>query len=332
MSAADSSNNEELPSADICANCGKGEEGSNSLKACTACKMVKYCNRECQIAHRPQHKRECKRRAAELHDENLFKQPPQQCEDCPICFLQIPFLLTGSKWYACCGKTICSGCVHAPIYDNEGNMVADTVYDNGGNAVTDKTCPFCRTPGPTSNEEAVERTKNRVKVGDAIAIYNLGAYYHHGEAGFSQDYDKALELWQQAGKLGYATAYYNIGICYYNGEGVEMDKKKARHYLELAAIGGNVKARHNLGAFEANAGNPDRAIKHYMIALTNGNNDSLKGIQVIFKKGYATKEDYEKALRYRQEYLGNIRSEQRDKAAAASDENKYIDSILPYWN
>ena len=34
----------------VCANCGKGE-GSN-LKACLACKLVKYCNRECQVAHR----------------------------------------------------------------------------------------------------------------------------------------------------------------------------------------------------------------------------------------------------------------------------------------
>jgi len=51
---------------DICANCGKGEESANDLKACTACKMVKYCNRECQIAHRPQHKK-AKKRAAEIH-------------------------------------------------------------------------------------------------------------------------------------------------------------------------------------------------------------------------------------------------------------------------
>jgi len=60
----------------VCANCGKGEEESGKLKSCTACKLVKYCSRECQIAHRPQHKRECRRRAAELHDEKLFKQPP----------------------------------------------------------------------------------------------------------------------------------------------------------------------------------------------------------------------------------------------------------------
>jgi len=41
----------------VCANCGKGEEESGKLKSCTACKLVKYCNRECQIAHRPQHKK-----------------------------------------------------------------------------------------------------------------------------------------------------------------------------------------------------------------------------------------------------------------------------------
>ena len=70
----------------VCANCGKGEEESHKLKHCIACKMVKYCNRECQIAHRPQHKKECRRRAAELHDEELFKQPLPEYGDCPISF------------------------------------------------------------------------------------------------------------------------------------------------------------------------------------------------------------------------------------------------------
>ena len=50
-----------------CAHCGKGEEGTGcKLKACTACKMVKYCNRDCQAAHRSRHKPLCKARAAEL--------------------------------------------------------------------------------------------------------------------------------------------------------------------------------------------------------------------------------------------------------------------------
>ena len=100
---------------DLCANCGKGEEGSDNLKACTACKLVKYCNRECQIAHRPQHKKKCHRRAAELYDEALFKQPPSEYGDCPICFLRLPTLGTGRRYMACCGKMICSGCNYAPL-------------------------------------------------------------------------------------------------------------------------------------------------------------------------------------------------------------------------
>jgi len=47
----------------ICAACGKS---GDNLKTCISCKQVKYCNRECQISHRPKHKKECRKRAAEL--------------------------------------------------------------------------------------------------------------------------------------------------------------------------------------------------------------------------------------------------------------------------
>ena len=121
MSTAD---NKEDIVLSVCANCGK--EGSN-LKSCAACKLVKYCSRDCQQAHRPQHKRECKKRAAELHDEKLFKQPPPK-EDCPICFIRLPMLKTGCRYMTCCGKDICSGCAHAPRYDNQGNIVDNVLF------------------------------------------------------------------------------------------------------------------------------------------------------------------------------------------------------------
>jgi len=91
------SNTSELEPTSTCANCGKGEEAGNNLKSCTACKLVKYCSRECQIAHRPQHKKECKKKAKELHDEKLFKQPPP-LEDCPICMIRLPILVTGRTY------------------------------------------------------------------------------------------------------------------------------------------------------------------------------------------------------------------------------------------
>jgi len=83
-----------------CANCGKGEESCGDLKACTACKLVKYCNRECQIAHRPLHKA-CKKRAAELHDGALFKEHPPR-EECPICLLPLPLHAAQISFKTCC--------------------------------------------------------------------------------------------------------------------------------------------------------------------------------------------------------------------------------------
>ena len=290
----------------LCSNCGKGEESAGDLKACTACKMVKYCNRDCQIAHRKQHKKECKKRAAELHDEALFKQPGGPPEDCPICMLPLPSLHTGSKYRACCGKTICSGCIYA------------VKIRDGGVGL----CPFCRTPTPTA-KEMIEQNKKRMELGDAQAIYNMGCHYYNGRHGLPQDHTKALELWRQAAELGNATAYHNIGAAYDLGNGVGRDEKKAEYYYELAAMKGDSMARFNLGICERDEGNMDRALKHYMIAAGDGYNNSVKAVQhYLYKHGHATKDDYTKALLACQAYLEEVRSEQRDKATAFSDEFK----------
>ena len=111
---------------------------------------------------------------------------------------------------------------------------------------------------------------------------------------------------------------------YYNGEGVERDEKKKYHYYELAAMGGVVEARYNLGSSEARAGNWDRAIKHFMIAVGDGYSGSVKRIQQLYKSGHATRDDYSNALRAYQAYLEEVRSEQRDKAAAYNDQFKYF--------
>ena len=289
---------------DVCANCGK--EGSD-LNICNKCKAVKYCNAACKKKHRIKHKKKCERRVAELHDEQLFIHPPKK-EDCPICFLPLPLLGTGSKYKVCCGKSICSGCIHAV-----------RLRDNGVGL-----CPFCRTPTSTSDEEGIERLKKRVEVGDANAIFTLGCNFAEGLFGLPRDRAKALELWQQAGELGCASAYFNIGNAYYIGRDVERDETKADHYYELAAMGGDPDARFNLGCSEKRVGNWDRALKHYMIAAGNGYNGSLKAVQhCLYKHGHATKDDYAKALIAYQAYLEEVRSEQRDKATAFSDQFKY---------
>ena len=91
---------------------------------------------------------------------------------------------------------------------------------------------------------------------------------------------------------------------------------KAKYYYELAAMGGSITARHNLGACEKDAGNMDRAVKHWMIAAGAGCDKSLKAIRVCYLDGDATKDDFEKALRAHKEAKDEMKSEQREAAAA----------------
>ena len=300
-----------------CANCGK--EGKNP-NTCNKCDLaVQYCNAACKKKHRSKHKKDCERRVAELHeeelererreaelhDEKLFKQPPPK-GDCPICMLLLPSIYTGSKYRSCCGKRICSGCIHA------------VEIRDGGVGL----CPFCRSPTPTA-KEMIEQTKKRMELGDTQAIYNLGCLYSDGLHGLPQDRDKALELWHQAAELGSATSYFSIAASYINGNGAERDVKKAHYYWELAAMGGHLDAMHNLGVFEMRSGNIDRAVKHYMIAAGCGDNDSLEKIKQMFMNGHVMKDDYAKALQVHQANLVEIKSSQRDEAAAFDDNYKY---------
>ena len=149
----------------------------------------------------------------------------------------------------------------------------------------------------------MERLNERVALKDPMAIHKLGVLHSNGTFGLPQNNTKALELFHQASELGCAGAYVSIGVAYEHGEGVEVDKKKAKHYGEVAAIGGNEIAGYNLGVYEEKAGNMDRAIKHYMIAVQSGHSNSLKRIKILYLDGHATKDDYTKALRLYQEYF-----------------------------
>ena len=289
-------NNTDTTTLSVCAACGKEEDGDNSLKFCGACKLVKYCSAACQKAHRPMHKKECKRRAAELYDEKLFKEI--EPEDCPICMLPV-ISADQTVFHSCCGKNICSGCVYSMKMSDEGRKVI---------------CAFCRKLGPRSDEEEINRIKKLMDKGNAMAFNFLGGWYADGEQGVTQDYQKANELFLKAGELGSATGYCNLGHSYLEGRGVEVDMKKAKHYYELAAIGGLLDARNNLGYMEECAGNSHRAMKHYILAARAGYKDSLDTVKRGFMGGVVTKDEYASTLRAYHEIQKEMKSDQRDKA------------------
>jgi len=93
---------------------------------------------------------------AELYDEKLFKDHPPP-EDCPICFLPLPLDDGQVTFEACCGKSICNGCIIA-MNEREGA----------------KLCAFCRTPCAQSEEEYVKRIMKLMEKGTAIITYGKG--------------------------------------------------------------------------------------------------------------------------------------------------------------
>lgn len=296
----------------MCAACGK--EGDR-LKACTACKLVKYCNRDCQISHRKQHKKACNQRVAELHDlhdEALFKEPPPP-EECPLCFVPLPLDASQIFFQSCCGKRICCGCDYG-MFLSEGKA---------------ELCAFCRTPDvPASvgeeniqrvNEENIKRTTKLMSKGNAWAYYTLAGCYIREEWGLRQDLVKANELLLKAGQLGSAEAYCNLGNSYQSARGVARDMKKCVYYWELAAMGGYVDARDNLGLEELKKGNNDRAKKHFILAARAGDKEALERIKTGFMKGIVTKDEYASTLRAHHERHKEMKSDARDKAAAIPD-------------
>ena len=151
--------------------------------------------------------------------------------------------------------------------------------------------------------------------GDAKAMFNLGGFYKDGLRGMRRNMAKAVQLWLRAGELGDARGYCNIGAAYSNGEGVEREMKKGKYYYELAAMGGDVIARHHLGVWEMRTRNMDRAVKHWMISARAGYDKSLKAIQECFMNSHATKGGFEKALRAHKEAKDEMKSDQREAAA-----------------
>ena len=284
--------------SDQCASCGKADA---NLKACKACKLVKYCGVECQVAHRAAHKKACKKKARELFDVQLYAQPPGQ-EECPICIIPLTYNAEECTYMACCGKHICNGCVYC---------------------LPRQRCPFCNTAGPKSEEEIIKRLFNRIeKYNDTYAMVMLSEHYSKGQYGLLVDQSKAFELLQRACELGTASVqvssdlpHYHLGIKYQTGDLTEIDKKKAVHHYQIAAMMGNIHARHNLGCSERENRNYHRAMKHFMIAAECGCENSLDVVKQGFRDGIVTKEQFEKTLRDYQASCDETKSEQRDRAA-----------------
>jgi len=292
--------NEDLDAAanELCASCGIAEVDDLKLKKCDDCDLVKYCSDECQKDHRPQHKRKCTKRAAELRDELLFQQPEStHYGDCPICCLPLSIDPKKSILFSCCSKYMCGGCVVANMKrEIEGKL--------------QEKCPFCRKAMPETDEEFNKQLMKRVGANDPFAMCQMGT--KRCEEG---DYKSAFEYYTKAAVLGNVQANYQLSILYRGGQGVEKDEKMELHHLIEAAIGGHPMARHNLGCLEREKGRVERAVKHLIIAAKLGCDESLESVKDLYKNGYVSREDFAAALRGHQAAIDATKSPQREEAA-----------------
>ena len=268
---------------------------------------MKYCGVSCQKEHRPQHKRECKKRAAELRDEILFKQPESShYGDCPICCL--PLFLDGENSHltlmTCCSKVICDGCAF-------GSMKRE--YERH----LQHKCPFCRKPMPETEEEMIELLMKRVEANDPVAMCYMGT--KRLDKG---DDKSAFDYFTRAATLGDALAHHKLACLYHYGEGVGKDKKKELHHEQQAAIGGHPGARNNIGHIEWDNGRMDRAVKHWIIAAKLGHDNALKNVKNVYEAGFVSKDDFAEALRGHQAAIDATKSPQREEAAEAAESEK----------
>ena len=282
----------------FCASCGTAGSDDIKLKNCTACYLVKYCSVKCQKEHRSKHKKECKKRAAELKDEILFKQPEGSCfGDCPICCLPLPNEGKQCVFMTCCSKQICVGCCYAYKKRQLERRL-------------EPKCLFCRKAALPTYEEQIEQLMKRIEASDPVAMREMGM-----DRCTKGDYNVAFEYFTKAAALGNVEAHYELSVMYLTGQGVEKDEKKELHHAEKAAIGGHPFARHNLGCWERNNGRMDRAAKHLIIASKLGNDKSLERVKDLYKNGFVSKDDFTAALRGYQTAINAMKSPQRKEAA-----------------
>ena len=192
-----------------CAFCSVAVCDAAKWKECDGCDLVKYCSDDCQRYHRPLHLEECRKRAAVLRDDILFKQPEgTHIGDCPICCLPLSLEMNKSRMMSCCSKLICNGCDRA-------NKKRDY-----------QTCAFCRESLPETEEECDEKRMKRVDANDPYALREEGIKHQ-----VDGDYRSALKYFLKAADLGDAEAHHRVAEFYYDGKGVEKNMGKVMYHI-----------------------------------------------------------------------------------------------------
>ena len=144
------------------------------------------------------------------------------------------------------------------------------------------------------------------------ALY-VGRYYKFGLGGIAQNFEQAVQWFQQAAAQDNPDAQYELACCYQNAQGVPQDFRMAAGYLIAAAkqghslaiwtlerLGGEwgVEAQTAMGQHYLNCGDPQTALTWFKSAYPQNNSEPYFQIGYCYLKGVNVPQDLAQAKVY----------------------------------
>jgi uncharacterized protein len=142
--------------------------------------------------------------------------------------------------------------------------------------------------------QPIEEIKGKADQGDAMAQFNLGWAYAHGDE-VLQDYAQAATWYRKAAQQGHAAAQYNLGWYYAQGLVVSQDYAVALDWYRKAADQGNTDAQVALGMAYAFGHGVDQdhaqAANWYRKAAKRGDAGAQFNLGVSYMEGQGVPRD-----------------------------------------
>lgn len=161
--------------------------------------------------------------------------------------------------------------------------------------------------------QAMDRLKPLAKMGNARAIFNIGAMHENGN-GMPASNEEAAKRFIRSGELGYVAGQSAAGFMYENGRGVMRDHDEAIRWYQLAAAQGNSRAQEALGRLKAESLGTDEDLNlayrryreqdykaAYPVILSYaeaGNEWAAHYIGLMYFNGYGVEQDEEESIKW----------------------------------
>ena len=187
---------------------------------------------------------EQKKEVVKRSEDPLINWTRPSIDECPVCMLPLPLDGTDAYYCACCGKTMCYGCLYdqAQVDMKEGRLQIcyyDLVpVDKKDRKPRIHICPFCRTEAGNT----LKQDRKLAKAGHHHAIFRIGWKHFYGQRGLHQNRQEGIKWYSRAAEAGSSHAAFALGSCYLEGDGVENDTDRALEYFQKAADLGGVLA------------------------------------------------------------------------------------------